>query len=353
MKKLPLVTLAVVALAACTSAPDLGTSAAAIQGGSPATTETFAVGVFDDTSTTCSGTLIAPNLVLTARHCISNDSGGSVVDCTADEFTTVSSPSLFRVTTASTNAFDAAAHAVAKILVPKSTAFCGNDIALLILDEAIPEKEAKPARPALDPKTAAYGATITAIGYGTTEPGGGDDGSRRRLGGIPILCLPGDGSGCDPADHDMTAAEIAVGNGLCEGDSGSGAFVTSTLASGSPLVVGVLSRAGDDGGECTDGIYTRTDAFADFLVAGALEAAKAGGYDPPAWAGPASQDAGAAPSSPEDPRATEPDAAPPVEDEPAPPAAADGGCNVASHASHGSFAWMFAGLAALRRRRRH
>ena len=44
----------------------------------------------------------------------------------------------------------------------------------------VPEAEAKQATPALDPNNADYGSSITAIGYGTTEPGGNDDGSRRR-----------------------------------------------------------------------------------------------------------------------------------------------------------------------------
>ena len=46
----------------------LGTSRSAVQGGKPATTQTFAVGVYG--RGLCSGTLIAPNLVITARHCV-------------------------------------------------------------------------------------------------------------------------------------------------------------------------------------------------------------------------------------------------------------------------------------------
>lgn len=265
----------------------------AIQGGAPDTSSVFAVAVLDDKGEVCSGTLIAPNLVLTARHCVAADNGGASVDCVNDRFSPPNAPSTLRVSIDPDASFDTATFHAAKIVVPTETAFCGHDVALIMLAENVPAAVAIPATPAIDPPLtdrATYGTKLTAIGYGITSPTANDDGTRRKRANIPIVCIPGDATlGCDPADYDMTTAEMSAGNGLCSGDSGSGAYVPSSIVAGaSPIVIGVLSRAVDAAGECTDAIYGRTDAIGPLLVSTAKDAATAGGYPPPKWADPTS-----------------------------------------------------------------
>lgn len=71
---------------------------------------------------------------------------------------------MYEVTTAATADYDTAEYSVTKILVPADSLFCGNDIALAIIDANV---SGKVAEPMLDPPDL---DAITAIGYGTTGP---------------------------------------------------------------------------------------------------------------------------------------------------------------------------------------
>jgi hypothetical protein len=270
-----------------------GSSSAAIQGGTEDRTHPYEVGVCvagdsGDCSFRCTGTLIAPNLVLTARHCVQEVPSPSAVKCN-DLFGSAHGSA--RITThyslvQSTIGW----HGVKKIYVPEGDAVCGNDIALLILTANVSAGEAKPVTPAVRysmTSTKNNFKLVTAIGYGKTSPTADDSGTRRRLEDIKIECVPGHPTmDCGNLNGRMTKNEFVTGDGTCGGDSGSAALEQASFDQGNPLVLGVLSRGGEDGNTCVGGVYTRVDVWRDFIVGVAEEAVTSGGYPRPSWMEP-------------------------------------------------------------------
>jgi V8-like Glu-specific endopeptidase len=270
----------------------------AIQGGTDDVLHTYAVGVCggspNNCNLFCSGTLIAPNLVVTARHCVSQVPSGAV-DCASTNFGAQQPASRFYVTTGASMMSSATAtwFQVASIVTPTPTALCGNDLALLVLRANVPASQATPATPNViyDLRDHVHlSTTQTAIGYGIDAPGTQTEGTRRIRQNIPITCIPHDSSGVDcysdPQAIDfIKEAEYAAGDGTCEGDSGSGPYEQLSFNSGKPIVLGALSRGGVslDGTTCQGAIYTRLDSWRQLIIDTGKKAALAGGYTPPAW----------------------------------------------------------------------
>ena len=273
-------------------------SSSSIQGGSTDTTHTFAVAVIEQLGggvALCSGALLAPNLVATARHCVAQISS-TTIDCATSTFGAVNPASALTVVTDSTVARTSTHYAVSKILVPSAanqTSVCGNDIALLILSQSItlPEYVTPVINPPMtDHRT--YTTTVTAIGYGVTsgnDPSGATSGVRRIKENVNLVCIPNDTmfTNCFPAAAQaMSANEFQSGDAICEGDSGSSAFEQRSFNNGTWVSFGVASRGGVDmdSGDCVGGIYTRFDAWGSLLISAANQAAATGGYSPPGWA---------------------------------------------------------------------
>ena len=253
------------------------------------TQNNFAVGITSGQDAVCSGTLIAPNLVLTARHCVVADDGNAWVTC-KNKFGETLPASELKVTT-SANLYRADSfYPAKKVVVPQAEGFCGNDIALILLAKSIPVSEARPAIPVVQfdmTSSAQIGKQIAALGYGLTNPSAKDSGLRRVRENIGILCVPGSknlactGELSELAD---SQSEFVTEGFVCSGDSGGGAFEQRSFASGKPFVLGTLSRGPQTNSRCLAAIYTRTDMHADLIVGAALEAAQLGGYDAPSWA---------------------------------------------------------------------
>lgn len=262
-----------------------GQARAAIQGGdlAPAASLDFAVAVIG--GGLCSGTLIAPNLVVTARHCVEQDpestppcSGGALM-----------APSSLRVVIGGRAHPGAPNFVVSKIMPAPETKGCVPDLAIVQLVKLVPANVAKPARPAVDAAFRArphFVPTVTAIGFGVDDVG--EAGVRRIRRNIPVLCVRGDSEfDCGMEANDFIQPfEIMTGPGPCQGDSGGGLYEPKGVDSKDPVVLSVVSRGAiDDDGTCHEGLYVRVDSFHELFVATAKTAAAEGGYPLPAWAG--------------------------------------------------------------------
>ncbi|MGA7122948.1 MAG: trypsin-like serine protease [Polyangiaceae bacterium] len=276
----------------------VGSESSAIQDGTVDTTHEFAVGIVQMTNQAvafCSGVLLAPNLVATARHCVSQLQSPQI-DCSSSVFVSTYPPTDIFVTPDPTITMSGHFVTVASIHVPPATTVCGNDIALLILSKSIQLPQY--VTPTISPPMTdhqLYATAVTAIGYGVDTPldtMGTSAGTRRIKQDVNLVCIPNDTTfpNCllDPTWLQFaTVNEFEGGDGTCDGDSGSGAYDQGSFDKGNWVAFGVLSRGGvsPEGGTCMGSIYTRFDAWGSLLIETANEAAKMGGYTPPSWTG--------------------------------------------------------------------
>ena len=253
----------------------------AIAGGEPDSTDSNVFLLFSHRGkegvALCSASLIAPNLLLTARHCVA-DVSSEQVTCgkttagdpfPANTFFAANTASIDDVTKA--NAFD-----VASISVPtQDSDICGYDVALVTLTTSVSASVAKPLIPRID-RAVAAGEAYTAVGYGTDQPGdAGIAGLRRGRTGLKVNCAPG---------HCTTGVEVSefVGDaGICSGDSGGPALDADGK------VVGVVSRSADN---CNHPVYGSVAAWKDWITGIATTAAAQGKYAVPFWVTSGSSD---------------------------------------------------------------
>lgn len=216
----------------------------------------------------CTGTLIAPNLVVTARHCFYHLQTPPNSPC-SHEYGEAMAPLgdySVTVTTHADEATDDDTFQIVRLDERPGRLVCGNDLAVAVLDRPVPETLATPIAPRMA-SLPARDEVVRAVGFGITRPDEPDSYGVRRITEGIVGCEPGRFCGSAIEDNEW----VGYVN-TCIGDSGGPALDEDGR------LIGILSRGSN---VCSSGIYiTPRDPIVVFAVE---EQVELGVFDRPAW----------------------------------------------------------------------
>jgi MYXO-CTERM domain-containing protein len=259
--------------AACGQAaddPTLGSLQQAVVNGAISTeSENSAVYILTDPAegdpVNCTGTVVAPNLVATALHCVTHSPLGSFT-CEPDGSLTATNPAdgtigrllqpaeVLVYVGPDIRGAQPVAHG-ARLLGTGSTQICRGDLAFIVLDTEV-EVPVSAVRVSYGVEP---GDFVKVMGYGQTETNG--DSGRHVRSGRRVIDV-------GPLSEDQPSVSAAprtfvVNEGPCHGDSGGPAFSEETGA-----LVGVYSLAAGD--SCTGigvrNVYTHLSTYSSFVL---------------------------------------------------------------------------------------
>jgi hypothetical protein len=188
----------------------------------------------------CTASLIAPNLIITARHCVANNitegigcdinGNSSNGDHVGDNYIPADM-GVYLGYSPNPNTTAPAARGK-QLFTVNSKNLCNSDIALLVLDKNITSVPPMKIRLAYG---AVMGETTKAVGYGLTNPNQPwSSGNRYRRTGLTILSSGQDWNKLQGAN------EFTIGQSVCSGDSGG-----PMIAQATESIIGIASRVSD------------------------------------------------------------------------------------------------------------
>jgi hypothetical protein len=219
-----------------------------IIGGSPTSGARECCAIITSCGSICTGTLISPNVVLTAAHCECNHNA--------------------RVQVFFGTSVRSASHRTVGRLVRHNqytTNPTRNDLAVVVLDRNVPS-DIKP-RPIATSKEIDDCRVFVAVGFGLTQVGNSGSTGRKFEVALPKIsnrCSSGivGQMRCNPG---MEIVLGTPGKDTCGGDSGGPAYTAERLPDGKFRIklAGVTSRGPE---ACNGfGVYTRVDQYVDWL----------------------------------------------------------------------------------------